>query len=78
MLSPLARTADGLGVGSTWKEIKEVAGNPEANGSEVEGVTTVDMGSYALQLDMRIWEYELDESKIDPDMPVVAVWVQGN
>jgi hypothetical protein len=69
------RTVHGLGVGSTWEELKKKFSSATAHGSEIEGYTSVEADGFVFELDVRHWSYDIDQSKIDPKTKVTALIV---
>ncbi|WP_439130158.1 hypothetical protein [Polaribacter sp.] len=74
ILSPKYKTEKGIGVGSTFKEIKETYPECEVHGSEIEGRTVVMVGDYHFLLEGVFFDsYIVDESKIKPSTRIKEV-----
>lgn len=73
--SDAVKTENGLGVGSTWADIRAAYPSAQVFGSEIEGITAAVVGAYHFQLDIRNWSYEVDEAKIEPDTKVTEIWL---
>lgn len=71
------RTVRGLGVGTSWAEVKNVYPSIVAHGSEIEGYTSAEAGDYVFELDARHWSYEIDQEKITPETKVTALLVMA-
>ncbi|MTB53123.1 hypothetical protein [Lewinella sp. W8] len=73
--SEVVRTDRGLGVGSTWQELRQEHPDAVAHGSEIEGYTSTEAGGFIFELDARHWSYEINQESIQPDTKVTALVV---
>lgn len=74
ILSSKYKTEKGVGVGSTFKEIKESYPKSETHGSEIAGRTLVMAGDYHFLLEKVIFHsYSVDESKIHPSTRIKKI-----
>ncbi|TRX54788.1 hypothetical protein FNH22_18685 [Fulvivirga sp. M361] len=71
--TPKASTWDGLRVGSTFAELKEVLGEVEVHGSEIEGRTSVYKGYFQFLLDAYLYTFDVDETTIPPETKIKAI-----
>ncbi|MCP4438173.1 MAG: hypothetical protein GY810_04445 [Aureispira sp.] len=75
--SPLYKTEEGIGVNSTFADLKNTYPNAETHGSEIEGWTNTNIGGLAFRLDTHFHTYKIDESKIKPSTKVTQIGVWG-
>lgn len=71
------KTKEGLGVGSTFADLKKLHPTIETHGSEVEGSTGSTLGGLGFKLDIYFWSHEIDESQIPASTEVVQIYIQG-
>ncbi|PQJ80138.1 hypothetical protein [Polaribacter porphyrae] len=75
--SPKYKTDKGIGVGSTFEEVKENYPNSETHGSEIEGRTTLMAGDYHFLLEGVFFNsYQIDESKINPSTKIKMITIR--
>lgn len=75
--SPLYKTKEGIGVNSTFADVKKAYPNAETHGSEIEGRTSSSIGGLSFRLDTYMSTYEIDESKIKPSTKIIDVGILG-
>lgn len=71
--SPEYKTKSGIGVGSTYQDLKNKYPNIETHGSEVESRTTSNVEGMYFELDARFNTYEIDESKIKSTTKITKI-----
>lgn len=77
IIAPQYKTAKGIGVGNTFKEIKENYPKSEVHGCEIEGKTFVIAGDYHFLLkEVSFYSYIVDESKIDSSTEVDMITIR--
>lgn len=69
-------SVNGIGIGSTYEEIKNTLNTYEVHGSEIESRTSVYFKDYAFELDYPSNHYDLDRDKIPPTAQVVELQIQ--
>lgn len=75
--SPLYKTKEGIGVNSTFENLKKTYPQAKTNGSEIEGWTSTNLGGLSFRLDAYFNTYEIDETKIKPSTKVVHIGIWG-
>lgn len=74
VISPKYKTEKGIGVGSTFDDVKKSYPNSETHGCEIEGRTIVMAGDYHFLLEGVFFNsYTVDESKIHPSTKVKKI-----
>ena len=78
VVSPALRAENGIGVGSTYADLRKAYPDLKVNGSEIEGYTTASSAATKLSfhLDVRFWSYELSAKElasIKPEAKVLKV-----
>lgn len=74
IISPKYKTEKGIGVGSTFKDIKKTYPNSETHGCEINGRTVVMVGDYLFLLEDTFFNsYTVDESKIHPSTRIKMI-----
>lgn len=74
IISPKYTTDKGIGVGSTFYEVREKYPTSETHGSEIEGRTTVMVGDFHFLLENVFFNsYNVNESKIHPSTPIKMI-----
>jgi len=71
----IAKTADGIKVGSTFEELKKYSKVTEVHGSEIEGRTYATKGQLAYRLDVALFSYEVDAEKIPGDTKIIEIMI---
>ncbi|UZO80040.1 hypothetical protein NBT05_13920 [Aquimarina sp. ERC-38] len=69
------KTNKGIGIGSTYQELKNQYPDIETHGSEIESRTTSKVGNLYFQLDTAFNTYEIDESKIKPSTLITSIFL---
>lgn len=75
VISDLYKTEQGVGVGSSFDEVKLAYPNSKTHGSEIEGRTTVQTEGIQFLIDAYYFNYEVNESEIDPETIVKRVQI---
>jgi uncharacterized protein YecT (DUF1311 family) len=73
VLSPLAKTTEGIHIGMTVGDLEKQFGNIEIHGSEIEGTTSVLIGNLRYTIDAHFWSYNIDQSKIDKETKITQI-----
>ena len=72
------KTKGDLQVGSTWADILKAFPSTQVYGSEIEGRTSAKIDDYNYQLDIRNWQYEVEEDNIKENTKVNLIWISHN
>lgn len=72
---PTAKTEDGIGIGSTFAELRAKTPGIQVYGSEIESRTHAVRGREMFLLDVYETAYELDEEKIDPNAVIKQITI---
>lgn len=75
--SPLYKTKEGIGINSTFADLKKAYPTAETHGSEIESRTSTEVGGLSFRLDAYFSTYEIDESKIKPSTKVIQISIDG-
>lgn len=69
----MAKTAEGIHVGSTLGDLRMRFPNIAVHGSEIEGRTYARHDTLSYRLDVAIFSYEVDKSKIPADTKITEI-----
>lgn len=75
--SPLYKTKEGIGINSTFADLKMAYPEGKTYGSEIESRTSMEVGELSFRLDVYFSTNEVDESKIKPSTKVLQISVNG-
>jgi hypothetical protein len=73
--SPKARTAKGIKIGDTFKDLLAVFPEIEVHGSEIEGHTFATAHNLSYRLDVANFSYEIDWAKTPPTTKIMEIIV---
>ena len=73
--TPIAKTEDGIGIGSTFAELRAQTPDIQVYGSEIESRTHAVRGREMFLLDMYETTYELEEDKIEPNTVIKQITI---
>lgn len=71
--SPMAATAEGIKVGSTFEELRQKLPDMEVHGSEIEGRTYANYNNLSYRLDIGNFTYEVDIEKIPAATKIINI-----
>ncbi|MCP4438230.1 MAG: hypothetical protein GY810_04735 [Aureispira sp.] len=75
--SPLYKTKEGIGIGSTFAELKKAYPNRETHGSEIESRTSTEVGGLSFRLDAYFSTHKIDESTIKLSTKILQISISG-
>ena len=76
IVSPNAKTRNGLKIGNTFKDLENKEGEVEVHGSEIEGRTYAGKDGIYYRLAMNHFFYGLDKSSIKPDVKIIEIVIR--
>ncbi len=75
IITPIAKTKQGISIGMTFGELEEILGELEVHGSEIEGTTSVAKDNLRYRLDIHFWSYLVDKNKVDKNTKITEITI---
>jgi len=76
VISPMAKTIQGVHVGMTFGELEKKLGPVAVYGSEIEDRTSAVKDNFSYRLDANFWSYNIDKSKIDKGTRIIEITIR--